>query len=570
MTFYDGYIIKSHSIYITDIEGNEWKLCEEVHVMAILTNRHTYEQRVKVRLYLSTGESVTVNMARNQLIADPVRILTKYGLTLAPTREYTTTLAEVLLDTEATAARQTFHDRLGWSFAKGSRRFYAEKVLGDTAPSTYLHHKRLKPLGTYVDWQKGMETLLKGRPELQLALTIGASAPIAALLYKERILDLVSIFALIGQSGTGKTTSLSLMASIWGRIGYQNGIVDTLLDTQNYFFANLGKKYGFPCFIDETSAQPAWDFTSVLYQLSMGKERGRCNPDGTPKPVNHWSGSIVFTGERSLFDQTNGNEGLFARLVEFGLQWTKDGEEAEKIAQFCNANYGTAYIPLIEYLLQLNIADLRVQYGAARDTLLQKITPLTSVDHRLLKQYSMLLMTSRIIADVWNFPIKEQGIVRLLVETHHGNPLRNRPAYIYEALTTQILANSGKFPNEDAVGSAPAIWGERSTYKYQPCVYIIAKHFEDFLQATGATVSTDLLRQLHNCGYIIKIGDRFKINHTIERVKAKCYCIALDQATSPLKSKVLTKPTASLQNRKYLLSEEEEKAQSNGSNAEII
>ncbi len=560
MTYYDGYVIKAHSIFITDIEGNEWKLCEEVRIVAILTNRHTKEQRVKARLYLSTGESVTVNTARDQLITDPIRVLTKYGLTLAPTREYTTTLAEILLETEASAKHLSFHDRLGWSFAKGQRRFFAEGVLGDFSPSTYIHRKKLKPAGSYVNWQKGISQFLLNRPELQLALTIGACAPIAALLQREHVLELVSIFAMIGQSGTGKTTMLTLMASIWGRIGYQNGIVDTLLDTQNFFFANLGKKHGFPCFIDETSAQPDWDFTGLLYQISSGKEKGRCNADGTPKPVNHWSGTIIFTGERSLFDQTNGNEGLYARLVEFPFQWTEDGEEAEKIMDFCSANHGTAYVPLIEHLLELDIADLRAQYGAARDTLLQKITPLTSVDRRLSKQYSMLLMTSRIIAKVWQVPIDEPSIIRLLVETHQGNRLRNRPAYIYEAIVEQVLANSGKFPNsQDSATTAQSIWGERGSYNYRLCVWIIAKHFKDFLDTAGATISTDLLKQLHSCGHLIKVGDRFKATHTIDRVKVKCYCVPLGDVTAPARSNVVKKkPTPSLENRKLLLSEEEE------------
>lgn len=417
------------------------------------------------------------------------------------------------------------------------------------------------PAGSYVNWQKGMSKLLHKRPELQLALTIGACAPIAALLQKEHVLELVCIFAMIGQSGTGKTTMLTLMSAIWGRIGYQNGIVDTLLDTQNYFFASLGKKHGFPCFIDETSAQPGWDFTGLLYQISMRKEKGRCNPDGTPKPVNHWSGTIIFTGERSLFNQTNGNEGLFARLVEFPFQWTENGEEAEAITDFCSANHGTAYVPLIEYLLQLSITDLRAQYDAARDTLLQEIAPLTSVDRRLMKQYSMLLMTSRIIAKVWQVPIDEPSIIRLLVDTHQCNRLRNRPAHIYESIIAQVLANWGKFPDsQDPATTAQAIWGERGSYKYQPCVWIIDEHFEDFLDTAGASNSTDLLRQLHDNGHIIKVGDRFKAKHGINRTKPSCYCVPLGDVIVPARSNVVKKKTTppSLQNRKLLLSEEEE------------
>jgi hypothetical protein len=56
------------------------------------------------------------------------------------------------------------------------------------------------------------------------------------------------------------------------------------------------------------------------------------NSDGTPKAIRRWSAtSITFTGEKSMLAQSNGNGGLYARLLEFDFAWTKDAAFAEKI-----------------------------------------------------------------------------------------------------------------------------------------------------------------------------------------------------------------------------------------------
>lgn len=533
MTHYDGYIFKKNRTMITDADGNQWDFCEEIRIVAVLSDIRSKARRVRVRITLTSGEKVYVNVDRDRIASSPIPVLAKYGLTLASTHEYNVTVTEILFETQATAKQGFFHDALGWRTYQKELCFFGCEMLGVSASSTYLRPKKLRPSGSLEVWREGISAFITDRPELQLALAIGACAPIASLLQKADVLELVSVFALIGQSSTGKTSALKMMASIWGKPSIQDGIIDTLLDTQNRFFANLGKKRGFPCFIDETSVLDN-DLSSMLYQLSLGKERGRCNPDGSAKKTNHWSGTIVFTGETSLFLQTNGNKGLFARLVECPFVWTKDGPSAEKMTQHCAQNYGTAYVPLINYLLELPIDNLIVMYQNAIDTLHEYLQVYTGVERRLMKQYALLLLTARIIRDVWDIPICEEAIIRLLLQTHAEHPMHSMPEVIFESVKEQVLAHQEKFPKKNSDGCEyHGIWGERDTYKFAPCVWIAANRFDEFVENAGTRNSKELLAQFHSNNWLAKFGDRYKKDHPLGGTDVKCYCLLLGSASAP-------------------------------------
>lgn len=532
MTFFPDYTFKNGRTLIVDDDGNEEDFCEEISVIRIQTDLVTKRQLVTIRIILSSGLKVRFTIPREKVAKDPISSLAAYGLTVANHHEYAVTIAEILFDTEANAVCSFCHQRLGFGKVGKKTVFFADTVLGSSVPSAHLHPLPLKAVGSFQQWRDGVIHFTGKRPELQLALAIGSCAPIAHILQTYAVLDLISVFALIGKSGTGKTSALKLMASVWGKPSTSDGIIDVLIDTQTRFFANLGQKRGFPCFIDETSAQPNWDFTSIIYNLSMGRERGRCNPDGTPKRVNRWNGAIIFTGETSLFEQTNGNAGLHARLIEFPFVWTHDGASAQKMTTFFASEYGTAYVPLVEYLLDLDREPLFQMYKDAVETLSCTFGLASSVEERLFKQYALLLLTARVIAQVWEIPMDEPAIIELLRETDRANNLRDQDDCIYDLLQEKVLANCSKFPLHADVHTAASIWGERHILNNRRCVWIGEAHFDSFLAQGGINDRRWAVDQLYAKGYIAKFGDRFKKRHPICGAKPKCYCLFLPEQTA--------------------------------------
>ena len=191
-----------------------------------------------------------------------------------------------------------------------------------------------------------VQNLVCGHTYLELALALSVTALVACTLKAKNLLSDLPIWALIGKSSTGKTTALRLMASIWGSPEDFSGMIYDLHATQNAIYALMEQNQGLPILIDETSGVPEWDFSKFLYHLPKGHDKVRCQTNGMLQQTKLFSGAVIFTGEKSLFDQSNKNDGLYARLIEFELPWTDSARHAEELEYACRCYNGTAAVLL--------------------------------------------------------------------------------------------------------------------------------------------------------------------------------------------------------------------------------
>lgn len=112
-----------------------------------------------------------------------------------------------------------------------------------------------------------------GRANLELALTIGLSAPVVGMIGNDLGLEspLIHIW---GESTEGKTTAAMLAISVFG-------------------FPNIREEKGL---------------------------------------MRNWNTTVISTGEHSIYGKSKQNTGLYMRLLEFGnVQWTESAEQSEKI-----------------------------------------------------------------------------------------------------------------------------------------------------------------------------------------------------------------------------------------------
>lgn len=165
-------------------------------------------------------------------------------------------------------------------------------------------------------WGKAIvEKDVLGHPNMELALAIGVSAPTASLLQEVGLFTEVPLWGIIGESSTGKTTALRLMASVFGSPKEGTGLIKDFHATDTAIFAML-QDCGMIHLFDEATLRERDNFSSMLYSLSKGVDKLRCNSDGTLKERQSFSGSVVITGEQSLLEQSSVNLGLYARMVE--------------------------------------------------------------------------------------------------------------------------------------------------------------------------------------------------------------------------------------------------------------
>ena len=415
-----NYRVVNHRIEVEDPDTGVFRpYCEEIQVTKVIIDLISQRQQVEILLY-ADPEPVPFRLQKKDLNRNILPVLIDYGLSVLDNPEQAAFILEVLWDSEASAPRVYEHDRLGFHVVGGEQAFLAHHPIGVTNPrkaqSVYCEADKVKPAGTLGSWKRLMNDEVIGHDNLELALAISVTAPVAHLLREAKVLSLIPIWALIGQSSSGKTITMKTMASFWGSAEESSGLITDLNATQNAFFAQLSDLAGMPALIDEASSVPEWDFGKVIYNLPKGRDKQRCDNEGRVKAPVHFSGAVVLTGEKSLFDQTNGNAGLSARLVEFTLPWTDDEHHAQRLEQGCRCNYGTAVYPLMEWLLKQREVLPAIwweQYGA-----MKKLMPIVSgVEDRLLKMYAIILAAAVVIRRALKLPIRIDRMRNLLLRS---------------------------------------------------------------------------------------------------------------------------------------------------------
>lgn len=367
-----NYRIENKRIQVQNIKtGKYYDFCEQVYVRKIFVD--LFSDRCNVEICIEKpNRTVPIIIPRDEVDKNIVKTLRAIDFKLIDTPLHAEMVNTILEDSEKNATYVFTHDRLGFHTLHDEQMFLAYNPIGaanqEIACSEHCLPRMTKPFGTFKVWHELMTKYALGRPELELALALSAVAPIAHLLTEKNVLDLVPVIAFIGKSSTSKTTTLKMIASVFGAPNLRDGILSNLNATDSAFCELLSCRNSYPTLIDETSILPKWDFASTLYNIPTGRSKLRCDSNGKLKEPKTYSGCIFLTGEYSLFKQLNcdDNSGIRARLVEFGYQWASSAEHAEAIEKGCRENYGTAVYPLMNGSLPIKTIWLSHIKSAAK------------------------------------------------------------------------------------------------------------------------------------------------------------------------------------------------------------
>ena len=266
MLDFDSTDNKLHSIN-DETDDDEGTFCEGFFVSKVYSDLITGDETVEMKLFPTSGKKTLLLEASKLTISQlPSQLLSK-GITFLNNLDTAEMVTAYAIDSKRSAPVFYLYSRYGW-FKKGKKHYYlaSNLVTIDKVSAKIVHSERekLNPQGTFEGWRNGVEPFLS-RPEVVLALIIGASATMVPLVKEAGLFSDTMIFSLIGISSSFKTTMLKLMASIFGKPEIGDGIINTMLDTSGYFFENLGRKCGFPEFVDDISAASGYDFSNDLY-----------------------------------------------------------------------------------------------------------------------------------------------------------------------------------------------------------------------------------------------------------------------------------------------------------------
>lgn len=524
-----------HLLYEVDEATGELvgdPVCEECSVCQRVASLLSGVITLWIELWVR-GTRKSFKMDRNKLFNGGFRDdLTDQGLTLPPNEpDVVAAIRDHLIESDIAADEVCTHDRLGFYELNGKTVFLANEVIGDCKKvSHYFKPAITAPKGTLEAWLSIINKDIIGHPNMELALAIGISAPVAHLLQKAKLIVEVPIWSLVGESSTGKTTSARLMASIYGSPEEGSGLIQDFHATDTALFATL-QDCGIVHILDESTIAGKKDRSDMIYSLSKSMEKLRCNPDGSLKERRTFSGTVVITGEQSLLENTTANLGLYARVAELTLPWTDDADHARRISQGVRANYGTAIVPYAEHLLKLQQRPDVLEKGFSQEfeKFRAKIGAVSGVEERVLNMYATVTLSARIFNKAQGVKLDVAGMRDLLAEAHRKAPHKGDIAQeLYDTIFDEVALHGQHFPTTSGkkrhLIAPDSLWGEQTTLQGKEVLWIAGRKFQVFAGQHGFDNPTPYLQELHRQGLVKKYSDGFTTKHNLGGNQVRCYC----------------------------------------------
>ncbi len=268
-------------------------------------------------------------------------------------REY---MISYLQELDRSAELQTLYGTMGWKdnggFVLGSRFLQKDKEIQNSNLSMHLEGNYCRSIEEVGDWKawSDMTQLLKspGLENHALSLLLGFGAPLMPMTGFDGVL-----INLLGPSGTGKSTMLEMISSIYGK--YKD-LKAQKEDTYNDLMYRLGTLNNLPMVIDEVTNYDFNDVSSLVYNVSQGREKARMTAKITSRKPLTWSTLVICSSNASLSDKLMAAkadpDAEKMRLVEY---WMADIPQFESVAtklhEVMKHNYGGIGTLYIQYVL---------------------------------------------------------------------------------------------------------------------------------------------------------------------------------------------------------------------------
>lgn len=282
------------------------------------------------------------------------------------------------------------HKTIGWDEYNGETIYKHTKTISvdNKIESVYEGPRLIETKGTLEEYEQFVKEEVIGHIGLEAAIGLGLSAVVVGILENYN----TNIFHLYGNSTTGKTTTGELIISLASKPTFdEGGLMLSYKTTDNALIGNLRNIYGVPVLIDDNSLADKTNFSPLIYQIALGKDKERLDKNGDLRPVASWQTTVVSNGETTLLGG-NENEGSRVRIFEFeNVPWTQDSAHADRIKTKIQLTYGHGVLVVAEALLKLTkeeIASALASFEKAGKEYLVAKNNVNGLTDRKLKVYA--------------------------------------------------------------------------------------------------------------------------------------------------------------------------------------
>lgn len=465
---------------VGDGEDSETRRIYEYDMFPVrrLKDEETDSELLEISLTLPHDGHKLIKIS-NALLTDPKRLtgaLAEKGVLVHP-REATSVTTYVIEYARKIQREEKAHEefaRFGWrGLDSAEPRFvmgdFVIDTKGDMRPVTtasYLqpYRKVLSCKGTLEDWKIGFNVYKDMDDQampLRFALMMAFAAPLFALTSFHGL-----IYNMLGDSGSGKSTALKLMSSVWGVPDEHHLQVH---DNRIPMFNTIGYLQSIPITFDEMTTIDSEALADISYAVSEGRGKNRADRTGNTRTnTTQWKTLVCGTSNASLYEKLgmsrSGNNAHAYRIFEVsvGAADLANRPAVEGALALTNNNYGMAGRIFITYVLK-NIEQIKRQIAEATKTFAAKFN-MPTAERFWFTLFACIAVGGQIakklglhdydLNKIILWSAEQLLSVRKMVHTVEGDAFSIFAHFLQTNIRSTLIVDSGKpnFLNIDSAG----------------------------------------------------------------------------------------------------------------------
>lgn len=338
MNLPEGFVLNSEGLHFKNQKSSAFSwICSFIEVLAYTRDMNSENWGRRIKFSDLDGHIHTLTISMDMLSGDCIelfKLLGSHGLLITPEPFLKKKLIEYLQNTQLTKS-VTSTNKIGWHNSCF--------VLPDiTIPETIEMHLQndnsnfvgCGQRGTLKEWKDNIAGPCQGNSRLIFALSCAFSAPLLALLNQES-----GGFNLKGNSSIGKSTALSVAASVWGNTKY----IQSWKSTGNALEAVAESHNNALLCLDELGQVDGKEAGEIAYMLANGSGKNRLKAKGGLRRKFEWNILFLSTGEISLADKMNesgkkSRAGMMVRMIDIPADAGKGHRLFDTIHDFKDGN----------------------------------------------------------------------------------------------------------------------------------------------------------------------------------------------------------------------------------------
>ena len=454
--------------------------------VAILDNLDNEVQKVEVAWWEADKAKWVRTVTNRETLVNSSKItkLADRGVPVGSdnSKSMATYFNSVLCEFDGKLPRKPARSVMGWCELDDRMLFmpYTDLIDFDGGERYKDDFKSIRSKGKLSEWVERIGTIRCNTMEVRLMMAASFASPLIWLVSENPF-----VFHLYGNSGSGKTVSMYIAASIWGDPA-PGRLTKSMNTTINAMMERAAFLNSFPFMGDELQTiKNRWTGTydSLIMQITEGINRGRMK-DNVLQEMLYWKCAFLFTGEEPAVKSTSGG-GVVNRCIQVEIKQplfdTTGPDSGNNYVNFVMNHYGTAGQPYIERVMAINAGLAPVDYSIIG--LYKKYySDLVQGDTTEKQAGAMALMLTadKIAHDLWWSETEEELDAELVREYLATKANVNGAERAYKHLLGIIGVNSINFTSGSRV-----IWGKMDDDSEPTQVFFIRTAMEEQMRLAG-------------------------------------------------------------------------------------